>query len=129
MGRRARDCRSAAAAKWRRGDLRSQPPRDGNPFRIEAPLHTGATAGTAPKDSRAYGYGGSFHLIAASDSTAPGVSLFHGEQPEDFPSPTEAEDRSMRVWPVHCSAAGAALSACLSDKIAFWKISGAGVAG
>ena len=28
---------------------------DGNPFRIEPPLTIGSTAGTAPKDSRAFG--------------------------------------------------------------------------
>jgi hypothetical protein len=35
------------------------------------PFITAATAGMAPKDSRAYGCRGSFHLIAAFDSTAP----------------------------------------------------------
>jgi hypothetical protein len=37
---------------------------------LSPPPTTGATAGTAPKDSRAYGHRGSFHLIASCDSTA-----------------------------------------------------------
>src|ERR1700730_4027009 len=48
-----------------------QPRWDGNPFRIEPPLPPGATARTAPRDSRAYGRRGSFHLIAACGLTAP----------------------------------------------------------
>jgi hypothetical protein len=43
----------------------------GTPLRIEPPPITGATARTAPKDSRAYGRRGSFHLIAACALTAP----------------------------------------------------------
>jgi hypothetical protein len=44
---------------------------NGNPFKNKAPPTTGVTAGTAPKDSRAYGCRGSFHLIAVCGSTAP----------------------------------------------------------
>jgi hypothetical protein len=51
--------------------LTQQPPLDGNPFRNEPPPTTGATAGTAPTDSRALRGRGSFHLIAACGSTAP----------------------------------------------------------
>jgi hypothetical protein len=52
-------------------DFRRDRPMTGTHFRIEAPPYHRGTAGTAPKDSRAYGCRGSFHLIATCDSTAP----------------------------------------------------------
>jgi hypothetical protein len=43
--------------------LRPRPSGDASPFRIKPPPATGGTAGTAPKDSRAYGCRGSFHPV------------------------------------------------------------------
>jgi hypothetical protein len=53
----------------------------GTHSRNEPPPTTGATAGTAPRDSLAYGCRGSFHLIAACNSTAP--FRFSGSSPHE----------------------------------------------
>jgi hypothetical protein len=79
---------------------------DGSAFSASAIRHR------SPKHMGFLGLSTAFSLAVSFEESPTGSPSPKPERHRKIPEPTNAEDRSMRVWPVHCSAArGGAVAA------------------